>query len=174
MDKEILNTLKPGEKAVDIQEYYWGENGHLLVYKVTIYKCKKRAIFFKHIEEFTYPFYFASKKFAEEFIQNHEKFQIWAKEDEYNKTHYYMTVKDYNSKSHKFYMIDTRYSHGGIFVQLQKGYIWNGTVNKKEFSQNYNIDIDYNLYYLDILEHEKAAAKEGTTGKTFSYKLSEV
>jgi len=46
MSQDELNNLKIGEKLADIQEYYWGENGKILAYKVTIYTCIKYLLFF--------------------------------------------------------------------------------------------------------------------------------
>ena len=57
MTQEELNNLKVGEKLVDIQEYYWGENGKILAYKVTIYTCVKYLLFFKKIKDFCHSCY---------------------------------------------------------------------------------------------------------------------
>ena len=76
MTKEELNNLKVGEKLVDIQEYYYGTNGKILAYKVTIYTCVKYLLFFKKIKEYTFPFYFVSKEFALEFLKVYENYKF--------------------------------------------------------------------------------------------------
>ena len=50
--KEILNSLNPGEKIVDIQEHFHGDNGRHTVYQVTIYTCVKNIIGFKKLKTY--------------------------------------------------------------------------------------------------------------------------
>ena len=174
MTQEELNNLKVGEKLVDLQEYYWGENGRILAYKVTIYTCVKHLLFFRKIKEFTFPFYFASKEFALEFLKEHENY-IFV--EFYSKLK--IKFKTIKSPKHKYVMIssyDSPYRPCSKYDVLKIGGIWKGLVCP--------IDIDdecwndtYDKYdcmqYSYIEEKEKMAAKEGTTGKTYSFKMIE-
>ena len=98
MTKEELNKLKVGEKLVDIQEYYYGTNGKILAYKVTIYTCVKYLLFFKKIKEYTFPFYFVSKEFALEFLKVYEnyKFEYINISKDYEKPKYAIKIYDKN------------------------------------------------------------------------------
>lgn len=84
MNQEILDNLKIGEKAADIQEYFWGRNGEKLVYKVTIYECTKFPVKFgpflrlfqkRGIDKYVVPFYFETKELAQEYIKYSDK--VW-------------------------------------------------------------------------------------------------
>ena len=176
MDKDILNSLKLGEKVADIQEHYWGQNGEKLVYKVTIYTCKS-LLFGKYISKYEYPFYFKTKEFAEEFIQVHDKYKF----DEFYRTdyadhtytHYKICPKNIsfrNAKCEYVLVVSTFADHNVTY--LTPGSIWDGYIEcrNKRHKSNFN----YKKYYTEIDKLENDAAKENTSGKTYSYKLTEV
>ena len=186
MTHEELNKLKVGEKAVDIQEYYWGENGKILAYKVIIYTCIKYLLFFKKIKEFTFPFYFVSKEFALEFLKVYEKYNfkyvkfydsdIYTYGEDYdyydgilmfskniqNQKFNYKLISAYNKISTPVTMYDTLHING----------IWSGLVSSSDINKLCYRKLDC-YHYSYIEEKEKLAAKEGTIGKTYSFKMIE-
>ena len=180
MTQEELNKLKVGEKAVDIQEYYWGENGKILAYKVTIYTCVKYLLFFKKIKEFTFPFYFVSKEFALEFLKVYEnyKFKYINISSLYEKPEYAIIIYAKNIQNQKYnYVLVSAYRKNSTAVTdyetiINDG-IWGGKVCKvidnveKRYWKAYCFDYTY------INEKEQIAAKEGTIGKTYSFKMIE-
>ena len=186
MTHEELNKLKVGEKAVDIQEYYWGENGKILAYKVTIYTCVKYFLFFKKIKEYTFPFYFVSKEFALEFLKVYEKYgfkhikfydsDIYTYGGDYD---YYDGILMFNKniQNQKFnYKLISAYDkfstpetkHDTLLING----IWGGLVNSTDINKLRHWKSDcFNYSVIDI--KEQMAAKEGTTGKTYSFKMIE-
>lgn len=179
MNQEVLNNLAPGKKAVDIQEYYWGENGRILCYKLIIYECieKRYFLFFKkkEISEYTYPFYFQTKELAEQFIQEYDKYII-----NYHKTLYcnpmtFYTIELKNDKVNEYYMAEAYQNKETPLSKLeylQKGGIWGGYICK--YASRSHLDKNKCYTYSSIPDMEKIAAKQGTTGKTFSYMLNEI
>jgi len=174
MTQEELNKLKVGEKAVDIQEYYWGPNGKILAYKATIYTCVKYLLFFKKIQEYTFPFYFESKEFALEFLKEYEN---------YNFVKFYNRLKIESkiikSPKHKYVMIssyDNPYRPCSKYDVLKIGSLWKGLVYKIDRDDECWKD-EYDKYscmhYSYIEKIEQMAAKEGTIGKTYSFKMIE-
>ena len=172
MTQKELNKLKVGEKAVDIQEYYWGHNGKILAYKVTIYTYVKYLLFFKKIKEFTFPFYFVSKEFALEFLkvyENYDFIELYSKLIIKSKTikspkHSYLMISAYNKPSTPCSKYDV----------LQIDGIWNGIVCPTDIGYWMEMCDKYDcMQYSYIEEKERMAAKEGTTGKTYSFKMIE-
>ena len=179
MTKEELNKLKVGEKLVDIQEYYYGTNGKILAYKVTIYTCVKYLLFFKKIKEYTFPFYFVSKEFALEFLKVYEnyKFEYINISKDYEKPKYAIKIYDKNIQNQKYnYVLISAYrkisTPESKYDTLINNGVWGGNVC---VADNYNLTYWYAhcLNYIYINENEKIAAKEGTTGKTYSFKMIE-
>lgn len=181
MQQSVLNNLAIGEKAVDMQEHFHGSNGEHLVYKVTVYSCVKSLFGFKRIKKYAFPFYFASKEFAESFLQHYDSFEIydhwfcdmWGEPDYVG-----LFIKPINAKKTWFdyRMIDTYKVYNGGSDVLRNGGVWDGIVNyitsgkgDKPLWSN-----SRNMSYLDILNKEKLASKEGTDGETFSYKLQKI
>ena len=182
MTQEELNKLKVGEKAVDIQEYYWGPDGKILTYKVTIYTCVKYLLFFKKIKEYTFPFYFVSKEFALEFLKVYENYEfkrikicidsyadIWKHgififpKNIQNQKFNYILISAY----HKISTPESEYDI------LFKNGIWGGIVctSSHIYENRYWKPKCFN--YTSIIEKEQNAAKEGTIGKTYSFKMIE-
>ena len=180
MTQEELNSLKVGEKAVDIQEYYWGCNGKILAYKVTIYTCVKYLLFFKKIKEYTFPFYFVSKEFALKFLKVYENYDfkhVYISEDIYGNTNFGISIYVKNIQKQKYnYVLISAYrkisTPESKYDTLINNGIWGGNVCE---AYNYNLTYwyAYCLNYSYINENEKLAAKEGTTGKTYSFKMIE-
>ena len=179
MTQEKLNNLKVGEKLVDIQEYYWGENGKILAYRVTIYTCVKYLLFFKKIKEFIFPFYFVSKEFALEFLKVYEnyKFECINISDIYEKPKYVIKIYNKNIQNQKYnYILISAYhkistSESERDTLINDG-IWGGTVCAvNNFELHYWKPYCFDYTY--IIKKEQNAAKEGTFGKTYSFKMIE-
>ena len=173
MNKEVLNNLAIGEKAADIQEYHWGKNGEKLVYKVTIYTCKS-LLFGKYTSKYTFPFYFKTREFAEEFVQNHDKYEFkkFHLEDYCDTVHVHYKIYPKNvgfKKTKCEYSLVTASIADYNVALLEIGGIWDGFVECR--NKRHNSCINYKKYYTKIDELENDAAIEGTSGKTFSYKL---
>ena len=179
MNQEILDNLKVGEKAVDIQEYYHGKNGSTLVYKVTIYECVRKYLLFRKVESFSFPFYFVSKEFAEAFISDIDKFDIVKNNFDlrHGNMHVYsLYPKEFESPKHIYYMVDVRhpyYFSESYSMRLENEGIWGGIVNYESMNQYGELYRNKNISYKEIFTKEKLASKEGSIGKTFSYKLTE-
>ena len=73
MDKKLFRKLKLGEKLVEMQEYQYGNTN---VIKLTVYTCKRKGIFSNRVSEYTPPFFFKNKEFAEEFLKYWDEFDI--------------------------------------------------------------------------------------------------
>ena len=180
MTKDELNNLKVGEKLVDIQEYYWGCNGKILAYKVTIYTCVKYLLFFKKIKEYTFPFYFVSKEFALKFLKVYENYDfkhVYISQDIYGNTNFGISIYVKNIQNQKYnYVLISAYNtiatpEADRDTLINDG-IWDGTVcTVNNFKKHYWKAECFN--YTSIIEKEQAAAKEGTTGKTYSFKMIE-
>lgn len=180
MTQKELDNLKVGEKAVDIQEYYWGENGKILAYKVTIYTCVKYLLFFKKIKEYTFPFYFVSKEFALEFLKVYENYDFNYIEIRDNLQRYsgdgiILTLKKLKTQKFNYVLIDAYKNINTpitAYNTLFKGGIWGGKISSTSiYNRIHNIMDCFNYSYIE--EKEKLAAKEGTTGKTYSFKMIE-
>ena len=173
MKQEILNNLKLGEKAADIQEYYWGTNGERLVYKVTIYTCEKipfLKIFKKRgINEYVVPFYFETKELAQEYIEYSDK--VWFRPLTGAFNGYALFLTNYEKQKYEYYLVSAvdyflvPVSEDHIMC---KGGVWNGKVNFGSYRRPYKTQ---SIYFTQVFEKEKRASKEGTIGETFSYKL---
>jgi len=181
MKQTLLDNLQIGEKIVDIQEHFYGTNGKHLVYKVTIYSCIKFLFGFKRIKKYTFPFYFASKEFAESFLQHYDSFEIYDKwyYDMWGQPDYFgLSIKLLNSKHDKYQyrMVDNLKIYGDKCDVLREDGVWGGLVNYYLAEKRYKPlwSSKYNIFYLDIQNKEELAAKEGTDGKTFSYKLQKI
>lgn len=177
MKQEELNKLKVGEKAVDIQEYYWGPNGKILAYKVTIYTCVKYLLFFKKIKEFTFPFYFVSKEFALEFLKVYEKYEFEYQYINFSKTEYAtkIYIKNIQNQKYNYVLISAYHKLSTAISQsdtLINDGVWAGKVCEANSLESHYQKTDC-FDYTFIIEKEKLAAKEGTTGKTYSFKMIE-
>jgi len=181
MNQEILHNLKPGEKVADIQEYYWGKNGFRLAFKVTIYTCKYKRVlglFKKRIVDiYEFPFYFEYKELAEMYIKDHDNYNII--QDSYFdygiriKCTYSIVPKNIEKPHNRYYLIDAYKSVEcpcSKSQRLKPGGIWGGYVSN-QFAGKY---VDCLSSYTEIYKIEEIASKEGSIGKTYSYKLSEV
>ena len=180
MNQDILNNMNVGEKAVDIQEYYYGENGKQLVYKVTIYECVKTKfmLFFKHktINTYVYPFFFKRKELAEEFIKYHDKFKVGIKyPKQVNGQRCILIPLTIENPRHIYYMVLSASIYStpiDMCDSMRPGEIWDGLVNYGPHF--YHMENKFRIPFTEIEKIEKIASKEGTTGQTFSYKLTEV
>lgn len=167
MNKEILNSLKPGEKTVDVFEYYWGRNGEKLVYKVIVYTCKK-ILWFKYISKFEFPFYFENKNIVNDFLANIDKFKIdtLVKHDMWGDSAglYYILIPNNIKNVHYIYRMRGNYEY------LFHGDIWTGYIDCLDISSNKDT-IYINKYFTEIEKIELNVTKEGTIGNKISYKL---
>ena len=175
MSQEELNNLKVGEKAADIQEYYWGPNGERLVYKVTIYTCEKvpfLKIFKKrHIDEYVVPFYFETKELAQKYIEYSNK--VWFRPLTGAFNGYTLFLTNYEKQKYDYYLVSAvKYFSTPITEDniMYKGGVWNGKVNFGSYRRLYKTQ---SIYFTQVFEKEKRASKEGTTGKTYSFKMIE-
>ena len=178
MNQETLNNLKIGEKVADVQEYFHGKNGKDLVYKVTIFECIEKRILYifktREIKEYVFPFFFKTKEFAEEFLTQCDNFNVVL-----NKCyiggllmHAYMLEPRNIAKPKNRYILINKTGNllGDCSPINANNDVWDGFVNYAPFSLRKN----YIINYKDITKIETLAAKEGTIGNTFSYKLSEI
>lgn len=180
MNQETLNNLKIGEKAADIQEYFHGKNGKTLTYKVTIYECIEKRICFifnrKEIKTYSIPFFFKTKELAEEFLTQCGNFNIVYSKILIDGLYMYAFIlepRNISNVKNRYILIDEhKHSMLGECAIINKNgtAIWNGYVNYGSYSLKKNYTIRYN----EIFNIEELAAKEGTTGNIFSYKLSEI
>lgn len=170
MNQDTLNSLKPGEKVADIQEYFWGKNGRILAYDVIVYECTKKFLR-KKINKVEFPFYFVSKKFAEKFLEHYDSFNFNIDSDR----EIYMCPKNIQ-KLHNNYWLINAYTSMSCPInnseRLKAGEIWGGYINTDSNSKYpfKNENFSYEL----ITNIEEIASKEGTTGKTYSFKLTEI
>ncbi len=174
MKADILNSLKLGEKAADIQEYYWGINGERLVYKVTIYTCEKvpflRIFKKRHIDEYVVPFYFETKELAQEYIEYSDK--VWFRP--LTGDGYALFLTNYEKQKYDYYLVSAaEYFSAPISKDhiMYTGGVWNGKVNFGSYSKQ--LYKTQSIYFTQVFEKEKRASKEGTIGKTYSFKMIE-
>lgn len=177
MNKEVLNSLKDGEQVVEMSECVLHNE---TVIKVIVYKCHikiKRTGFFKiksieqrEFDRYEYPFYFSSKEFAQDFIENCGNFNIY-------QTTYYddKDIPCYGIKLSKYdthltyIMVDSfklkneNYFHSKC--QLTERGVWGGVINT---DGRYYTHTRQNIKYKDILKFENIAEE---TGKTYTFKL---
>ena len=167
MDKNILDTLNIGEHVVEIKKYMLHNE---YVYQVTVYTCCK-ILFWKHIKKYTYPFYFASKNIAEEFIKYYDDFYVsigsyWDSGDKIC----YMLNATHGLGEGKYWMIDDyKYRQDphaiGKHFHLKDDGVWNGVVNTyAHFSTYYN----YNINFKEILNRESVLSE---TDSTYIFKM---
>ena len=169
MNQETLNSLKPGEKVADIQEYYWGKNGKILTYDVIVYECTKKFLR-KKINKVEFPFYFVSKEFAEKFLEHYDSFNFGCSD-----RNVYMRPKNIQNLHNNYWLINAYISIScpcSKSERLKVGEIWGGYVNIDSYSKYPRKD--ENFSYELISNVEEKASKEGTIGKIYSYKLSEI
>lgn len=183
-ESEILNSLNPGEKIVNIQEYFLGDNGSHLVYKVTIYTCKN-IIGFKKLKTYTFPFYFVSMEFAKSFLEHYDTYEIGTTEysSDLHYIGYDLYLKNADTQIYKYRMVDaytkinTPCSKCDV---LKKGGVWGGIVNyKKQIYTDYlnshpPFSKDHNISYLNMVDKESMALKENTCGNSNFYKLQKI
>lgn len=167
MDKNILNSLNNGEHVVEIKKYMLHNE---YVYQVTVYTCIK-ILFLKHFKKYTYPFYFASKQFAEEFLKYYDDFRVinafyWDNED---KDCYALEAVNGLGEG-TYWMVDEHkfrkdpYAVGKKF-HLKDGGVWNGIVNT---DARYTIFYLHNINYKEILDRESVLSE---TDNTYIFKM---
>ena len=172
MDENIVNTLNPGEKAVEMQECTLHEQ---TVIKVTVYTCIEEKSWFhtnKILQSYEIPFYFASKKFAEEFLQNFDKYKIekstyW--DDNYIEC-YALILSNY--KTHlTYHMVDDfKLKNKEKFhnkCHLQDRGVWGGIINTDAHFSTYQ---SRNIVYNEIYKYENIAVENG---KKYMFKMIE-
>jgi len=170
MKQTLLDNLQVGEKTADILEYYWGKNGRILAYDVIVYECVRKFLR-KKINKVEFPFYFTSKKFAESFLKHYDSFNFNYDADNV----VYMCPRNIQKIHNNYWLINAYTSMCcpcSKSERLKVGEIWGGFVNTDSYSK-YPYK-DENFSYELIENIEKTAAKEGTIGKVYSYKLCEV
>ena len=187
--KEILNSLNPGEKIVDIQEHFHGDNGRHTVYQVTIYTCVKNIIGFKKLKTYTFPFYFVSMEFAKNFLEHYDTYEIGTTKysaDSWGDSHYKgydLYLKNVDMQIYKYRMVDAYTKNNTPCSKcdvLKEGGVWSGIVNyKKQHFTEYiystpPFDRCNNMSYLGIINKEKFALKENTCGNSCFYKLQKI
>ena len=167
MDKNILNTLNIGEHVVEIKKYMLHNE---YVYQVTVYACCK-ILFWKRIKKYTYPFYFASKTTAEEFLKYYDDFYVsvgsyW---DGCYKECYILNATNGLGEGTYWMIDDYMYRqdpHGyGKHFQLKGGGVWNGVVNTYAHYSTYS---DYNINFKQILDKESVLSE---TDSTYIFKM---
>ena len=179
MDNNIINTLNPGEKVVEMQECTL--HGQTVI-KVTVYTChinveykgflKTKKIEHKEIDKYEFPFYFSSKKFAEEFLQSYDKYKI-EKSTYWNHTNigcYTLTLSNY--KTHlTYHMVDDfkfiRKDNFDNKCHLQERGVWGGIVNTDGHFSTYGYK---NINYKEIYKYENIAIENG---KKYVFKMIE-
>ena len=179
MDQNIVNTLNPGEKLVEMQECILHEQ---TVIKVIVYICrviieftgffKLKKIEHKEIDTYTFPFYFSSKKFAAEFLQSYDKYKI-EKNTYWDHTAigcYSLGLTDY--KTHlTYHMVDDfKFAHKDNFdnkCHLQERGVWGGIVNTDGHFSTYS---HKNINYKEIYKYENIAVENG---KKYVFKMVE-
>ena len=164
MDKNILNTLKPGEHLVEMQECSLHNR---TVIEVTIYT--KRRLF--GCKKYTYPFYFDNKKIAENFLKYRSFFGIYEKHPSYMSWNEdkFLYLKLENSDHNALYvMVDDYQSHNyGVRYQLKRNGIWAGEINDDE--QLY-MEYKHNKSFMEIFNFADIGLKNN---KTYVFKMIE-
>ena len=165
MDKKILDNLKIGEKAVDIQEHFYGRNGKNVSYRVTFFSCVSTIFGFRRIKKYTMPFYFNTKDLATKYIEEHEKFIF-----DCDETGFFLYPSKNADKDifRKYYLI-RKDSISNMVLSENK--IWDGTVNYDNSEYRWTT---FNIPFTKIFEVDEIASKENSDGKTFSYILTKV
>ena len=158
MTKEELLTYKDGEKAVEIQEFQLSATDEIcpgpMVYKVKIYSNIKKGFFGNvNYDEYTFPFYFKSKKIIEDFLKYFDYFYIkhgtyWEGEEKLC-----LMLKLYNY-DYSYYMNDCIKSESKVTngkSHLRKNGIWDGYVvnNNDGYYHLYEMN---RIYFTDILK----------------------
>lgn len=148
LSKDILNKLKIGEHAVEMQECLISNTK--IVYKVTLYTCK-RGLFKNHYSEFIFPFYFNTKALAEEFLQHYDDFQLcWGSYWDNGDRACLMLYAKNSTQEKKYWMVDCDKPNTNK-AQLTEGGVWGGVVNT---SGRYSVCNFDNINYLGILYRE--------------------
>lgn len=167
MNKDILNSLNTGEKAVDIQEYFYGEAGCKTGYQVTIYTCHK--FIFRYIKKYTIPFYFKTKELAQDFLKHLPEIELCSDRmrigfDNHKITAYYIKFKNKKQK-HIYYL----YNWDNQCGHLTTNDIWDGNINCALNEHQTILYSHYNCEFLEIFNIEK----ENTFGEITTYRLYE-
>ena len=177
MDQNILNNLKDGEQIVEMIECTLHDES---VIKAIIYTChlktiikglwKTKIIEKRSFDEYEFPFYFASKEFAQEFVENMGNFQIYPTTywDDKDYPCYALKLAKYDTHL-KYMMVDSfkwkNKQHFNSKCQLQERGVWDGMVNS---DGRYYILVGENLNYKDIFKFENIATE---TKKSYAFKL---
>lgn len=179
MDQNILNKLNDGEQLVEMAECILHDE---IVIKAIIYKChvnievkgfwKPEKIERKEFTSYEFPFYFASKEFAQSFIENSGNFVIYSTTYYDGKDYPCYALKLTKYDTHlKYIMVDSfkwknKY-HFDNKCQLQERGVWDGMVNS---DGRYYTLVGENLNYKDIFKFENIATE---TKKTYMFKMIE-
>ena len=177
MDQKILNNLNDGEQIVEMTECELHDE---TVIKVVYYKChvttittgfwKPKTEIIKNFDKYEFPFYFSSKEFAQEFIENMENFEICDTTyyDVNDLQCYKLELSKYITKLNYIMVDDFKYRNRKAFrykCQLESRGVWGGLVNT---DARYAVGTTDNLDYKDIFKFENIAIE---TEKSYVYKL---
>lgn len=177
MDPNILNKLNDGEQIVEMTECILHDE---TVIKVIIYTChvitetegfwKIKTVEKRSFDEYEFPFYFTSKEFAQEFVENMGNFKIYPTTywDDKDYPCYALKLAKYDTHL-KYMMVDSfklkNRQHFNSKCQLQERGVWNGMVNS---DGRYYTLVGENLNYKDIFKFENIASE---TKKSYVFKL---
>jgi len=177
MDQEILNKLNDGEQLVEMIECILHDE---TVIKAIVYKChvnievkgfwNQEKIEHKEFTSYEFPFYFSSKEFAQDFIENIGNFEIYSTTYYDDKDYPCYAIKLQKYKTHlKYIMVDSfKWKNKQYFnskCQLQERGVWGGIVNSD--GRYYTLSTE-NLTYKEILKFENIAEE---TKKTYIFKM---
>lgn len=170
MDQALLDNLNKGEKLVEMTEY---KSHGKLVYCVTVYICYDISFFGKRkIKEYTYPFYFISKAFAEEFLK------YWGEFDIVQTTYWdHENIKDIDCyalvlNEDEYILVDTYKGSISSYknkAQLGDWGIWAGDVVAYEYGR-YSTDSLWRINYKTIFDIEDIGR---STNKSYIFKMVE-
>ena len=190
MNQEILNSLKYGEKAVEIngRAITRDKEEIMTVYEVIFYTCKKSVVEhlfrkdeeFKKFEKYIVPFYFTTKEIATEFIESWDLFEIekltyWDKEDH---RCYGFSVKG-DPKNRKVYFVDDyKRKYPDIFekkYQLEFQGIFGGycCLDGKYSTWEYEL-IEFSKILNDIYNLIIEIDETNKTAEHYTYKLEKI
>lgn len=179
MDQEVLNKLNDGEQLVEMIECRLHDE---IVIKVIVYKChvniedkgfwKPEKIEHKEFTSYEFPFYFSSKEFAQDFIENSGNFEIYPTTYYDHKDYPCYALKLTKYDTHlKYIMVDSfkwknqNQCHFVNKCQLTDRGVWGGIVN---YDGQFYTSSDENLMYKEILKFENIAEE---TEKTYIFKM---
>lgn len=172
MDKKILKNLKKGEKIVEMTEVILHNE---TVVSVTVYICTGTNIFGKSkIRIFKFPFYFASKSFAEEFLKYWDYFELCHSSYWDGQTiscfALYVNKQLYNENN--YIMVDSHKKKGLSYCkegkeQLKEYGVWDGRVCRKCDGEYHTFDSKI-FNYKRILDYENVGTE---TDKKYIFKM---